>query len=141
MNGSTLKKTLGLGAITGMRSMSGAAALAMEHGGTLQTIVGAMATGEMLLDKTPFVGNRTDAAPLAGRALMGAIVGGVVAYEDRANVVLGSVIGAAAAVAAAHLAYQVRKRMPVSNPIGGLIEDAAVLALGAFVAPRGLAGR
>jgi hypothetical protein len=136
MTGSTLKKTLGLGAITGMRSMSGAAALAMEHEGTLRTIVGVMAAGEMLADKTSIVGDRIDAAPLAGRAVMGAIVGGVVAYEDRASILAGSLIGASAAVVAAHVAYRLRKRLPVSSAVGGLVEDAAVLALASLVASR-----
>jgi uncharacterized membrane protein len=136
MTGTTLRKTVGLAAITGMRSMSGAAALAMEHRGALGTIVGLMAAGEMLVDKTSLVGDRIDPAPLAGRALMGAIVGGVVAYEDHASVALGSVIGASAAVAAAHLAYHARQRLPVSSAIGGVIEDAVVLALGALVAAR-----
>jgi uncharacterized membrane protein len=141
MTGTTLKKTMGLGAITGMRSMSGAAALAMEHRGTLKTIVGVMAAGEMLVDKTPLVGDRIDPAALAGRALMGAVVGGVVAYEDRANVLLGSLIGASAAVVAAHLAYYARKRLPVSTAVGGLMEDALVMALGTFVASRGVPAR
>jgi uncharacterized membrane protein len=99
----------------------------------LRDVVGILAAGEMIADKTSFVGDRIDAAPLAGRALMGAVVGGVVAYEARDNVLLGCMLGASAAVVAAHLAFHARRRLPVSTAVGGALEDAVVIGLGSMV--------
>jgi uncharacterized membrane protein len=113
--------------------MAGPAALAFESDGPVRSVIGLLAAGEMIADKTPFVGDRIDAAPLAARAVMGGIVGGVVAYEADDDVLIGGLIGASAAIAAAHLAYRLRKRLPVSNPVGGAIEDAFVLGLGAML--------
>lgn len=134
MNRSALGRTLALGAITGMRSMAGAATLAYEHGGAVSEVFGLLAAGEMIVDKMPFVGDRIDAAPLAGRALMGAAVGAAVAYEERDNLLVGGLIGAAAAIVAAHLAFHARKRLPVSSQVGGAIEDALVMGLAAGAA-------
>ncbi len=133
MRSRTLVRALGFGALTGVRSMAGPAALAFESDGPVKNVVGLLAAGEMIADKTPFVGDRIDAAPLAARAVMGGIVGAVVAYEARESAWLGGLIGASAAIAAAHLAYRLRKRLPVSNPIGGAIEDAVVIGLGAML--------
>lgn len=127
MTAGTLQRVLTLGAITGMRSMSGAATLAARHGGMLMPAAATLAAGEMIADKTSFVGNRTDAVPQAGRAVMGALVGGLVAREDGHSVWLGALVGAAAAVAATHLAYQLRGRLPLSTVAGGMLEDAVVI--------------
>ncbi len=134
MNTAFLKKTLALGALTGMRSMAGPAALAFRDESILKPVVGALAAAELIADKTPIVGNRIDAAPLAGRALMGAIVGGIVAYEEDGNVAFGAVMGAAAAIVAAHLAFAARRRLAGSSGAGGFVEDALVVGLGAMYA-------
>jgi uncharacterized membrane protein len=131
-----LTKTLALGAITGMRSMSGPATVATAHLGAMKHVVAAMAAGEMLADKTSLVGDRIDPLPLAGRAVMGAIVGVAIAREAHGHVWLGGLVGASAAVIAAHAAYYLRTRLPVSNTVGGLIEDAIVGSVGAFYASR-----
>jgi uncharacterized membrane protein len=129
MNAAALSDTLLLGAVTGMRSMAGPAVLASRHGGALKGLVAALAAGEMVADKTPVVGNRTDPAPLAGRALMGALVGGVIARQSRSNPLTGALLGASAAVAMTHLAFQIRKRLPLPNVLGGALEDAIVIGL------------
>ena len=134
MNASSLNETIAIGAITGMRSMAGPAALALRHDGVLPRVVALMAAGEMLLDKTSLVGDRVAPIPLAGRALMGAIAGGIIARESRGDVLLGGLVGAAAAVITAHLAYHARKRLPMSSEIAGVLEDAIVIAIGAYAA-------
>ena len=131
MNATWLPETLALATLTGMRSMSGPAILAHRGGGPLQYAVGALAVGEMLADKTSFTGNRTDPLPLAGRAVIAALIGGVLAHRAHANVVVGGLVATAAA---AHLAFHVRRRLP-AGALGGVIEDAAVLAL-ATMTPR-----
>ena len=129
MNLASLTDTLTLCTITGMRSMSGPAALALARGGILRPLLGVLAAGEMVADKTSFVGDRTDAVPLAGRAVMGALVGGLLARERGGSALLGGAIGAAPAIAAAHLAFQMRKRLPFSSSVNGLIEDGIVAAV------------
>ena len=123
-----------------MRSMAGPAVLAYERGGLLKNVLGLLAAGEMVADKTPWVGNRIDPAPLAGRAVLGAIVGGAIAYDTDQNVVFGGLLGAAAAVAAAHLAFHARRRLPLSNVAAGLLEDALVAGLASAAASRDVSG-
>jgi uncharacterized membrane protein len=137
MNAAALKETVGLGVITGMRSMAGPTALAVRHDGVLSRLVPVLAIGEMIADKTSLVGNRIDAFPLAGRAVMGGLVGGAIAREQHGNIVLGALLGASAAVIAAHLAYHARKRLPVSTAVGGIIEDGIVLGIAALLRPAG----
>jgi uncharacterized membrane protein len=127
----TLRKILAIGAATGMRSMAGIATLSLARAGMTRRIVPALALGEMVMDKTPFVGNRVDALPLAGRAVLGAWTGGVIARDHHDTIVLGGLLGAASAIVVAHLAYHARKRLSASNVGAGLLEDAIVLAIAA----------
>ena len=129
MTTGSVARIVGLGAVTGMRSMAGPAALALPQGGAIQSVVGLLAAAEMIADKTPAVGDRIDPLPLAARAAIGGIVGGVVAHEERVNMFLGALLGASTAIAAAHLAYYLRKRIPGPSAFGGLVEDAVVVAL------------
>lgn len=136
MTAATLNDTLVLGALTGMRSLAGPTALALPQGGMAGRIATMLAAGEMAADKTSIVGDRIEAIPLAGRAAMGALVGGVIARQDDANMWIGGLIGAAAAVAMAHIAFRLRKRLPMSSAMGGLLEDSIVLGVGAMYARR-----
>lgn len=140
MTGTTLRRILALGAVTGARSMAGLATLAAQHGGVLKPVMGVMAAGEMVADKTSLVGSRTDALPQVGRAVMGALVGGFIAREAREDVWFGALVGAAAAVAATHLAFQLRTRLPLSTTAGGLLEDALVVATGSLYARSAIPG-
>ncbi len=140
MTAGTLKRILALGVITGMRSMAGAATLAAQYGGMLKPATALLAAGEMMADKTSFVGNRTDATPQAGRAVMGAVVGGFIAAEDRQSVWLGALVGAAIAVVATHGAFQLRTRLPLSTTVSGLIEDALVIGAATLYAGQSRRG-
>ena len=137
MRRTTLQRVLGLGTLTGMRSMAGLATLAAGRGGTARPVMLALAAGEMIADKTPAIGNRIDAAPLAGRAVLGAIAGAIVAGERRENMVIAAAAGAAAAVAAAYAAFYLRTRMPGPPLLTGLAEDAVVIAAGWAAASEG----
>ena len=134
MTPTVLTTTLALGAITGMRSMSGPATLALRQAGPLRRVVPLLAAGEMIADKTGRLGDRTETLPLVGRAMMGAIVGGAVARDQGTSLLLGGVLGASAAVIAAHFACRARKRLSRGDAAGGLLEDALVVALGAWSA-------
>lgn len=134
MNRSTVAETMVLGAITGMRTAGGPTALALRSPGKLQSVATAMAIGEMIADKTPFVGNRIDPLPLAGRACMGALVGGTLAREHRESIWFGALLGASTAVAVAHLAFRLRKKIDVPNVFAGLVEDAIVYGIATYYA-------
>jgi uncharacterized membrane protein len=136
MNNTALRRIVVLGAITGMRSMSGPAALALERSSPLRSTVPLFAAAEMIADKTSVVGNRTDPLPLAGRAVMGAIAGGLVSRDYGQSIAAGSLIGAGTAVIAAYVAYHLRKRLPLPNVLAGVAEDALVVGLGAAQASR-----
>ena len=104
MNAASLNEIVALGAITGMRSMAGPAVLARRHGGMVHGVMAVLAAGEMVADKTTLIGDRIDPIPLAGRACMGALVGGLIARRERGHTLLGALIGGSAAVIVAHLA-------------------------------------
>ena len=134
MTATSLAHTLALGAITGMRSMSGPAALAVGQHNALRQIVPMLALGEMIADKTSAIGDRIDPIPLAGRACMGALVGLAIARQTHAHPVVGGCLGAVTATVAAYLAYGARKRLPVPNLVAGLLEDAVVVGVAAWFA-------
>ena len=121
-------KIMAIGAATGMRSMAGLATLAMSDR-RVRPFMALIAAGEMVADKTPWVGDRVDPLPLTGRVLIGAAAGAFIARQHRDDVLLGGALGATTAFIVAHLAFHARKRLPMSNVSGGLLEDAVVLAL------------
>lgn len=129
MNQDTLEKIVALGTVTGLRSMSGLATLAAARGGTSMPLMALAAAGEMIADKTPFVGNRIDPLPLAGRAIMAGAVGVLIARDQDEDPLVSGLLCAATALVAAHLAYHARRRLPVSRVAGGLLEDSLVVAL------------
>jgi len=142
-------RTLGLGAIAGMRSMAAPAALsrAVERGdidgleNTPFAVLGsseiAMALrmfeiGEFIVDKLPvMVPSRTSPPPLLGRAASGAIVGAALFASDGRRSAAGGVLGAASALASAYaterLRLQIAERLGVPDLIVALSEDAIVL--------------
>jgi hypothetical protein len=132
MNAAALTATLTLGAMSGIRSTAGPAALAAQDGGPLRELMAVLAAGEMIVDKTSFVGNRIDLFPLAGRALMGALVGSLIARRERTSIMLAAASGATAAIVAAHLAFRLRQRLPFSNAVNGLLEDVVVIGVAAM---------
>jgi len=134
MTRTALIDIIALGALTGMRSMAGPAALAFRHGGPVRNIALVLAAGEMVLDKAPFIGDRIAAAPLLGRAVMGALAGGLVARQVGPHVPAGAALGAAAAVAMAHVAFRARRGLGLPGIVGGLLEDAIVAGAGTALA-------
>jgi len=129
MNKGTRNKIVALGALTGMRSTAGLTTLAVAHRGVARSVMALAALGEMIVDKTSLVGDRIDPLPLAGRAVMGAGAGVLIAREQHENAFLGGMLGAATALVVAHIAYHVRKRLPLSSLAGGLLEDTLVIAI------------
>jgi uncharacterized membrane protein len=128
------RQIVALGAITGMRSMAGPAALARARGGGSVPATMALAVGEMIADKLPTAGDRVAPLPLIGRATIGAVIGAIVAHDHDGDMLAGGLLGAATAVVAAELAFHVRRRLPVPNLLAGLLEDALVVGIASLVA-------
>src|ERR1700753_2312839 len=99
-----------LGAISGMRSMSGTALVSqlakagtvalkdsgfglLSHPATANTLT-ALAVAEFVADKLPFVPARTEPLPLAARAVTGALAGAAVSYSRKRSFLLGGLLGA-----------------------------------------------
>jgi uncharacterized membrane protein len=139
-----LLPALGLGAVTGMRSMMGLAFFsdraeedktnhdnpAMQFLSSPRTaaLLKIFAMGEVLMDKLPFTPDRTDAAPLIGRVVLGGLVGAAVSKD---NWIQGGAVGAIGALAATYAAHYIRKSLHdeqhIPDVLLGVAEDALVV--------------
>ena len=147
-DGGLLIKTLGLGAIAGMRSMAAPAALssAVERGdvgGLEDTPFAALGfpgvsralllleIGEMIVDKLPIAPSRTSPPPLLGRAAFGAFVGAALFVSEGRRAAVGGVLGAVSALAGAYAGERLRllgaERLGIPDPVVALLEDGVVL--------------
>ena len=115
-------RAIGLGAISGLRSMSGPASVAraardgrIDLDGTrlsslasprVATVLTILQAGEVVGDKLPFAPGRTTLPPLLGRAGAGALVGAAV--SDDGGDPVGALLAAASAVAAAFAGERLR---------------------------------
>lgn len=137
-------RSAGLAAIAGARGMLGPALAARARAGHPRLRAGlyALAAGEFLADKLPFIPARTDALPLAGRAVSGAAV--AVATRPRGgNAVAAALLGAAAAVAGAYVGFTLRRAAtrrlgggPLANAVTGALEEAVLVSVGLRLASR-----
>jgi uncharacterized membrane protein len=144
------QRAIGLGIVTGLRSLSAPALLsrAANHDDLglrdtpfafLETrqaelALSLLATTELIGDKLPGMPARTSPFALTGRITLGALVGAAAFSAEDEPVAVGAVVGAVAAVAATFGAYYLRKaaseKGKVSNVVAGLIEDSIVAAAG-----------
>jgi uncharacterized membrane protein len=144
-------KALALGAISGLRSVSGPAFVGraasrgdMDLGGTALAFLGSprlskaltmMQLGEIVVDKLPVAPSRTALMPLLGRAASGGLAGAAafVSYDRRAipGVLLGSSAAVVAALAGEGLRVLAAGRVTaLPDPAVALAEDAVVLLVG-----------
>lgn len=126
---------------TGARAMTGLAAVSRLRSQEASRATTALAALELVGDKLPSVGNRTDIGPLLGRVAAGALIGAAVAHRARTDGARAAIVGGLVAFAAAHITFRLRRRLSraTSPAFAALMEDAAVLALarrGARLAPR-----
>ena len=143
---------LGLAALTGMRATSGPAFLShylsgqarpkglaqsplrfLQNAAVAGTLKGLLAL-ELVGDKNPKVGNRTDPQQAGARAASGALVGAALYKARGGHALSGALVGAAGAVASALATFWLRKtiseRTHTRSALVGLGEDALVLAGG-----------
>lgn len=145
----------GLGAVTGLRTMTGLAMASHElsdrpageivglrrwlASDPVAIALSALAIGELVADKMPELPDRIDLAPLAGRGVMGAFLGAVAGGED--HWIAGALVGAAAAVTAAWVGWSVRKEAGwatgLPDSVVAMAEDAVAIA-GAREAARAM---
>jgi uncharacterized membrane protein len=147
---SAFRSALGLGAISGLRSMSGPAFVgrAASRGdlnldGTFLAPLGSprlskalllLELGELLGDKLPVTPSRTALLPLLSRAASGGLVGAAVFVSEGQRAATGIVLGSSAAVVAAFAGERLRalavEKTGLPGPVVALAEDAIVLLIG-----------
>ena len=143
-------KALGLGAITGLRSLSGPAFVSraasrgdLDLSGTVFAFLGSprifkalflTELGELVGDKLPATPSRTSPPPLLGRAASGALVGAAVFVSEGRRAMIGAALGSTAAIVAAFAGERLRalavEKTGLSDPVVALAEDATVLVIG-----------
>lgn len=131
MNELTL--ALGIGAVSGARSMLGPAMTATSA--SAKAIGSLAAAGEMAADKAPGIGARTDTLPLSGRIASGAYAAAAIARPG--GRLRAAAVGAAGALAATFALYHARRfateRLRVPNAVAGVVEDVLAVGLGLYL--------
>jgi uncharacterized membrane protein len=143
-------RALGLGAISGLRSLSGPAFVSraasrgdLNLDGTFLAFLSSprlskalvlMELGEMVGDKLPATPSRTSPPPLLGRAASGALVGAAVFVSEGLRATTGAALGSTAAIAAGFTGEWLRaltvEKTGFPDPVVALAEDAIVLLVG-----------
>jgi uncharacterized membrane protein len=126
----------GIGAISGSRSMLGPTLVGhLRLPAAAQRALTAMAAGEMVADKLPWIPARTDSLPLAGRIGLGALAAAAAVRRDRR--LIAGIAGAAGALVGTYAWYHLRRaathRLGVPGVAAGLAEDALATAAGTLL--------
>jgi uncharacterized membrane protein len=149
----TYARALTLGVVTGLRSMTGLAALALAaqperphpllaHApspwrllATRQALAGfgLAAAGEYVGDKLPFTPGRLQPLQLTGRLCLGAIAGAIVCRAAERSPVLGAMLGALGALGGSLAGYRYRtelaRRLGAPDLPLALAEDAIAIVV------------
>jgi uncharacterized membrane protein len=141
-----------LGMVAGMRSLAAPAILGrlgrtgcLNQGcaaGFEKPVVAnsllALAVGEFISDKLPFMPKRTQTGSLIFRILSGAICGATFCSALKRSPVIGAIAGASAAVGGTYAFYELRHaasaRLGLPDPAVALVEDAVVAWVGLTIA-------
>lgn len=144
-------QVIGIGTLAGMRTSSAPAVtsqiLSHHHSKRLEksplnfmqskivaNTLTVLSIGEIVADKLPSTPNRTAPAGVIFRGISGALAGASIYKASGNNVWVGSVLGAATAVASTYLSFILRKnagkKTSIIDPIIGGIEDALVIGAG-----------
>ena len=137
MTANNALRSFGVGAATGLRTMTGPAFAFAGTSGKWNWLFRAAALGEYVVDKLPGTPARTRPFGLAARAIAAGLAGASVAGEDER--LLGAACGIAGAMATAYLgvayrqACEERKLPPIAS---ALAEDGLAMALAWSVVPH-----
>jgi len=98
-------------------------------------VLSALAVGEIIADKTPYVPNRTAPASLAWRIASGALVGGALCASKHKPAAIGMLAGGLGALAATYGAFHLRHRIAegMSDKLVAVAEDAIAVGGGALL--------
>lgn len=147
-----------LGFVGGLRSMTPFAVLSLlRHGNdeddaspsnplqyldtpAARIITGILAAGEIVGDKLPFTPSRLSPAPLAGRLVIGALIGWGICRQANQSPLLGAALGAVGAASGSAAGYYARtwlgKVTKLPSPVLGIFEDILALGVGALIARK-----
>lgn len=124
----TYARSLGIGAIDGLRSMTAPAATLLAGDKPLAGLALVAAGGELIVDKLPIAPARTIPPALLVRMLLGGLSGGAIAQRRDASRLAGFALGAVGAAAATYAGYEIRrvltKNLKVPDVVVALAEDA-----------------
>lgn len=102
--------------------------------------VSALGIGELVVDKLPFVPDRTSPVPLVVRIFSGAICGAALCISANRLIVQGTVLGGLGAVNGACGGFHVRRllaaRLKISDVGIALAEDALAIGAAIFIVFR-----
>jgi len=147
-----LGQSAALGVVAGMRSLAAPAALSrhLAHDPTVPAnrvelllthpsaprVLGLASAAEHVADKLPFIPDRTDPGPLAGRMAAGALCGFVLARRAGESPTTGAIVGALAAAASTFAAHRLRRALTADAGLpdlaAALAEDGAAVLLAEF---------
>jgi uncharacterized membrane protein len=145
-----------IGAVSGLRSFTGPAIVSeaahrkllkldktplafLSSGNAAKTSI-ALAVGELVADKLPFIPDRTKLPSLMARFVTGAVAGAAIAGKRKRNdQIAAAVVGGTAAIAAAYAGYQYRRHVKLPAIVAGLLEDAVAVGAGAAIISRACA--
>jgi uncharacterized membrane protein len=146
----------GIGLITGLRSMTGPAVvcwaahlgwlnlqnsrLAFMGSAAATYSFSALALGELIADKLPFIPNRTSPGPLLGRLVLGGLCGATLCAAASHSVTVGAILGGVGGLVGAFAGYQARtglvKKSGLPDIVIALLEDLVAVGGGLFLASR-----
>ena len=139
MKTTTAFTSLGIGAVCGLRTMTGPASVLQASKNGWARVLPLLAVGELIADKLPNIPSRTSPPALAARAVSGAICGWLLATADRESGPLGATLGIAGAVAGSYLGSAYRAaaaKAHIPDLIPALFEDAVAGTAGLALARR-----
>ncbi|HEX3551514.1 MAG TPA: hypothetical protein VHT53_14105 [Candidatus Elarobacter sp.] len=127
-----------IGFVSGLRTMTSLAALALTRGGVWAVVLSIAAVLEYVADAMPWIPSRTALPSIVARPASGAIAGWIVAAFHGASPVAGAVLGIAGALAGTYGGHAAR--IAAIARIGAIpaaiAEDVVAIALAAAIVTR-----
>jgi uncharacterized membrane protein len=103
-------------------------------------ILTALAVGELIADKLPFIPSRLKPGPLSGRILSGALSAAVLCAAAQQPLIVGAIVGAVGGVIGSFAGHAVRRNLSVTRRLPdlpvALVEDLVTIALAVLVVSR-----
>jgi len=103
-------------------------------------VFAALAIGELIADKLPFIPSRLQPGPLGGRVISGALTGAVAAIAMQGSPLLAGIAGAIGGLAGSYGGHAVRRDLTVGRKLPAipiaLVEDAVAIGLAVLAVSR-----